>query len=309
MRVQRSMLFVPAARPDRVAKAAASDADAVCIDLEDSITADEKASCRANVVAALRDIDFGNRTRIVRVNGMDTPFAHRDIVEVVEGAGDRIDVLMIPKVSSADDLMSADRLLGEIESSRGLGRRIGVEAQIETAAGFVWLREISRATGRLEALVFGPGDYSASMGMPSSSIGALDDAADYPGHRWHAPMHGIVAHARAAGLRAVDGPFAAFKDADAFERSCRIARSLGFDGKQCIHPTQLAIANRIFSPTSEEIAHAERVARACDDAAAAGRGAATLDGLMIDAASLRMARSVLDRRDRMRGSSLPTPAS
>ena len=153
-----------------------------------------------------------------------------------------------------------DTLLTQIEAHRGFARRIGIEAQIETAAGFLYAREIARASPRLEALIFGPGDYSASMQMPSSSIGEFDahDEA-YPGHRWHAVMHTIVAAARANGLRAMDGPYAAFQDAEGFARSCRIARSLGFDGKQCIHPAQLAAANAVFGPAAEEVAHASRV--------------------------------------------------
>jgi citrate lyase beta subunit len=180
---------------------------------------------------------------------------------------------------------------------RGFSRPIGIEAQIETAAGFVWLREIARASPRLQALIFGPGDYSASMRMPSSSIGEFDEHdRAYPGHRWHAVMHAIVATGRAQGLRCMDGPYAAFRDAEGFERSCHIARSLGFDGKQCIHPSQLATVNSVFGPTAEEVAHAEQVVRAYEQAAAEGRGAATFNGKMIDAANLRMARVVLEAR-------------
>jgi citrate lyase beta subunit len=241
---------------------------------------------------------------MLRINGLDTPFAYRDVIEVVEAAGDRVDLIMLPKAGSSEDVAFLDRLLTQIEMHRGYSRPIGIEAQIETAAGFVWLREIARSSARLEALIFGPGDYSASMRMPSSSIGEFDAHDElYPGHRWHAVMHGIVAAARAHGLRCMDGPYAGYQDAAGFERSCRIARSLGFDGKQCIHPSQLATANTVFGPSAEEVAQAEQVVRAYEQAAAAGRGAASLNGKMIDAANLRMARVVLQNCRRGSGPS------
>jgi citrate lyase subunit beta/citryl-CoA lyase len=295
-RLSRTTLFVSGSRPDMIPKAAASAADAVCIDLEDAVAPGEKAASRAHVVHALRTLDFGARTRIVRVNSVDTPFAYRDLVDVIEAAGDRVDLVMLPKVSGPRDVLFVDTLLTQIEAHRGLPAPIGLEAQIENAAGFVYLREIAASSPRLEALILGVGDYAASMKMPSSSIGEMDanDEA-YPGHRWHAVMHGIVAAARAHGLRCMDGPYAGYKDAAGLERSCRIARAMGFDGKQCIHPGQLARVNAVFSPTESEIAAAAALVQAFDAAVAAGQGAATHDGRMIDAASLRMARTILDR--------------
>ena len=295
-RLSRTTLFVPASRPDMIPKAAASEADAVCIDLEDAVAPAEKAASRAHVVAALRTLDFGARTRIVRINGLDTPYAYRDLVDVIEAAGDRVDLVMVPKVGGAREVVFVDMLLTQIEAHRGLPSRIGIEAQIESAAGFVYLREIAAASPRLEALILGAGDYAASMKMPASGIGEMDaNDALYPGHRYHAVMHGIVAAARAHGLRCMDGPYGAYKDAAGYERACRIARSMGFDGKQCIHPGQLAMANTVFSPTDAEIAEAAALVKAFDAAVAAGQGAATHDGRMIDAASLRMARTTLDR--------------
>ncbi len=293
----RSMLFVPASRWSMIVKAAASAADAVCIDLEDAVAVPEKASSRVNVIRAYQELDFGARRRMLRINGLDTPFAYRDVIEIIEAVGDRVDLVMLPKAGSAADPAFLERLLSQIEMHRGFSRAIGIEAQIETAAGFVWLREIAQSSPRLEALIFGPGDYAASMHMPSASIGEFDDHDQiYPGHRWHAAMHAIVATARAHGLRCMDGPYAAFRDEAGFERSCRIARAMGFDGKQCIHPAQLPVANAVFSPTAVEIARAEEVVRAYDEAAAAGRGAASLNGRMIDAANLRMARVILENR-------------
>ena len=298
-RLVRSMLFVPASRPDMMPKAAASSADAVCLDLEDAVVPAEKAAARAHVVHALRTLDFGHRTRIVRINGADTHYAYRDLVEVIEGAGDRVDLVMLPKASAARDVVFVDMLLTQIEAHRGFERPLGIEAQIESAQGYVNLREIAAASPRLDALVFGPGDYAASMRMPSSGIGELDaHDALYPGHRWHAAMHGIVAAARDNGLRCLDGPYSAYKDAAGFERACRIARAMGFDGKQCIHPGQLDTANALFSPSEAEIAAAAALVQAFDAAVAAGHGAAAHDGRMIDAASLRMARTILDRVSR-----------
>jgi len=299
MRLERSMLFVPASRWTMIEKAAASAADAVCLDLEDSVPPEEKAAARANAVRAFRELDFGRRVRMLRINGLDTPFAYRDLIDTVEPAGEGIDLVMLPKAGAASDVAFVDTLLTQIEMHRGFANRIGIEAQIETAAGFVFARQIAAASDRLEALIFGPGDYSASMQMPSANIGEPDDHDElYPGHRWHAAMHMIVACARVNGLRAIDGPFAAFKDATAFERSCRVARAMGFDGKQCIHPGQLAAANTIFAPAAEEVARAREVVEAYERAAAEGRGAASLNGKMIDAANIRMARVVLERHAR-----------
>jgi citrate lyase subunit beta/citryl-CoA lyase len=295
-RVPRSMLFVPASRPEMIAKAARSAADAVCIDLEDSVASDEKSASRAHVIAALRTLDFGERLRLVRINALDTPFAYRDVVDVVEAAGDAIDLVMVPKVGSARDVVFVAMLLEQIEQARGLSRPLRIEAQIETAEGFVNLRDIAAASPRLDALIFGPGDYAASMGMPSTSIGAHDEYDEgYPGHRWHAVMHMIVACARANRLRCVDGPYAAFRDDAGFTRSCRIAHAMGFDGKQCIHPAQLATTNAIFSPSAAEVAHATAIVEAFERAVTGGQAAAVHEGRMIDAASLRMARAVLRR--------------
>jgi citrate lyase beta subunit len=293
-RTLRSMLFVPAVKWATIPKAAASPADAVCIDLEDSVPAGEKAASRPNVIRAFSELDFGSRARMMRMNAVDTSFAYRDLVEIVEAVGDRIDAIMIPKVSTVTDVTFVSTLLSQIESARGFERRIGIAAQIETAGGFVNLREIAQASPRLTVLIFGAGDYSASMRMPASGIGTRDANDElYPGHRWHAVMHGIVAHARANRLQCLDGPYSDYGDAAGYERACRIARSMGFDGKQCIHPSQLATTNAVFSASVAEVAHARRVVEAYDQAVAGGQGAVALDGKMIDEASVRMARVIL----------------
>lgn len=299
-RLARSTLFVPAARPDMIAKAARSAADAICIDLEDSVAPDQKEASRANVIAALGGLDWGARVRMVRINALDTPFAYRDVIEVVEAAGDRVDLVMLPKAGSPRDVQFLDTLLAQVEARMRLARPIGVEAQIETAAGFLWVREIAVSAARLEALIFGPGDYAASLRMPLANIGEADEHdALYPGHRWHAAMHAIVAAARANGLRCIDGPYAGFGDAAGHERSCRVALALGFDGKQCIHPAQLATTNRVFSPAPAELGWAREVVDAYAQANAAGSGAISVRGKMVDAANVRMAQTILRRQEQI----------
>ena len=297
VRLMRSMLFVPGSRPTMVPKAAASEADAVCLDLEDSVLPEEKAAARANVVRALKEVDFDRRLRIVRINSLDTEFADRDLMEIMEFAGDRVDLVMVPKVASAADIAFVDDILTGVEQAQGSPRRVGIEAQIESAAGFLYVREIATASPRLESLIFGPGDFAASMQMPATGIGELDahDAA-YPGHRYHAVMLTIVAAARANGLRCMDGPYAGYTDTAGLVRACEIAIALGFDGKQCIHPAQLATVNAAFSPSDEELARASALVAAYEAAIAEGRGAASFQGRMIDAASLRMAQVTLRRQ-------------
>lgn len=304
--LERSMLFVPASRMAMIEKAAASAADAVCIDLEDALSLEEKVPARGNVVRALREIDFGPRLRMYRINGLDTPFAYRDIVDVVEEVGDRIDLLVLPKACRAADVAFVDTLLTQIELARGFERRVMLEVHIETAQAFLAAAEIAAASPRLDALIFGPGDYAASLRAPLASIGEEDEHdAVYPGHRWHAVMHTVVAAARANGLRCMDGPFAGLKDPAGLERAARIARAIGFDGKQCIHPVQLETVNRIFTPPEDEVTWAERVLAAYEAARAEGRGVVGLDGRMVDAANLRLARVTVEQhrliRSRQRG--------
>lgn len=299
--LERSMLFVPASRFSMIEKAAASAADAVCIDLEDALSIEEKVAARANVVRALREIDFGPRLRMYRINGLDTPFAYRDVVEVVEEVGDRLDLVVLPKANRAADVVFVDTLLSQIEMAKGFQKRIMIEVHIETAQAFLAAAEIASASPRLDALIFGPGDYAASIRAPLASIGEEDEHDTvYPGHRWHAVMHTILAAARANGLRCMDGPFAGLKDPVGLERAARVARALGFDGKQCIHPAQLETVNRIFTPPPHEVAWAERVLTAYDAARAEGRGVVAVDGKMIDAANLRMARVTVEQHRLLR---------
>ncbi len=305
-RLERSVLLVPGSNPTMIAKAAAADADAVCIDLEDAVAITEKQAARDNVRAAFADLDFGRSLRMVRINGLDTPLAYRDLVEVVEDVGDRVDLVVVPKVDTPADVEFVDRLLTAIEAHRGIERPIGIEALIETAAGGMNVREIAASSARLESLVYGSGDYAASMQMPMDAIGELDENdALYPGHRWHHIMHAVVGAARAYGKRAIDGPFGGIRNPEGLERACRIGRAMGFDGKWCIHPAQVPAVNTTFVPSPGELARAQSVVAAYDVAVREGRGAVSVDGRMVDVASLRMSQAVVERA-RLAGL-LPTP--
>jgi citrate lyase beta subunit len=297
MRTPRSVLAVPASNLGMAEKALASPADAVFLDLEDAVAPDEKAEARGKIVQALQELDWRNRPTLYRSNALDTPYFYRDVIEVVEEAGDRLDSILIPKVQRPEDLHVAATLLYQTELSAGLEPgKIRIEGQIESARGLVSVDGIASATGRLMALHFGPGDFAASVRMPLTSIGVMDEWDEvYPGHRFHYAMQRIVVAARAADLRAVDGPVADYRDEDGLRKSCLLARSLGFDGKWCIHPAQIETVNEVFQPTEEETEWAKKVLEAYEEANAAGRGAITLDGQMIDAASIRMARNTLDQ--------------
>ncbi len=296
MRPARSILAVPATSPKMVRKGLSSGVDLVFLDLEDAVAPDEKAGARNDVVRAVRELDWGGRSSTYRMNALDTPYFYRDVIEVVEAAGEALGVILVPKVDRPEDLYAIDKLLGGIEAATGLEPgKIKLEAQIESAEGLTNVDAIARATKRLEALHFGPGDYVASLRMPQVSIGTMDEwDKAYPGHRFHYVMHRIVVAARAAGLRAVDGPVADYGDEEGLRQSALRARSLGFDGKWCIHPSQIETVNEVFSPTEKEIEWAERVVKAYEEANAAGSGAVSVDGRMVDAASIKVARNTLD---------------
>jgi citrate lyase subunit beta/citryl-CoA lyase len=297
MRAPRSVLAVPASNLEMAEKALASAADAVFLDLEDAVAPDEKAGARGNIVRALRELDWHDRPTLYRANALDTPYFYRDLVEIVEEAGDHLDVIIIPKVQRPEDLHVAAALLSQIEMAVGSeAGKVKLEAQIESAEGLVNVDGIARATERLTALHFGPGDFAASMRMPQTNIGTMDEWDEvYPGHRFHYAMQRIVVAARARGLRALDGPLADYRDEEGLRESCLIARSLGFDGKWCIHPAQIEAVNEVFSPTEREVEWAKKVVEAYEEASAAGSGAISVDGQMIDAASIKMARNTLDQ--------------
>ena len=280
-----------------VEKALASDADAVFLDLEDAVAPDGKAAARGDVARALEELDWDGRPALFRANALDTPYFYRDLIEVVEQAGNSLDAVIVPKVNRAEDLYAVSILLSGMELAMGLETgRIRLEAQIESAQGLANVEAIARATPRLEALHFGPGDFAASLSMPLTSIGVMDEWDEaYPGHRFHYAMQRIVTAARAGGLRVLDGPVADYGDEEGLRRSCVIARSLGFDGKWCIHPAQIEVVNKTFSPTEAEVEWAKKVVAAYEEASAAGSGSVSVDGQMVDAASVKMARTVLDK--------------
>ena len=296
MGAARSLLAVPASNRKMVEKALASEADAVFLDLEDAVAPEKKAGARDDVVRALNELDWGGRPKLFRVNALDTRWFYRDVVEVVEAAGERLDAVLVPKVNRPEDLHAVAVLLDGIELDGELpSGKIALEAQIETAEGLTNIDAIARSTDRLGALHFGPGDFAASLGMPQTSLGTRDEWDEaYPGHRFGYVMQRTVVAARAAGLRAVDGPMADHRDEKGLRAACRLARALGFDGKWCIHPAQVPVANEVFSPTEGEISWAEKVVGAYESANAAGSGAVSVDGQMVDAASIRMARRTLD---------------
>ncbi|CAA9463074.1 MAG: Similar to citrate lyase beta chain, 2 [uncultured Rubrobacteraceae bacterium] len=295
MRISRSVLAVPASKWKMVERGPSSGADLFFLDLEDAVAPNEKAAARENVVRAINELDWSGPT-FYRMNSLETPYWYRDIIEVVEEAGEGLDLILVPKVERPEDLHTLDTLLQSVETNAGLEPgKVKLEAQIETAKGLANIDAIAHATDRLEALVFGPGDYAASVRMPQTSIGTMDEWDEvYPGHRFHYAMHRIVVAARAADLRAIDGPVADYRDEEGLRKSCLVARSLGFDGKWCIHPGQVEIVNEVFSPTERELEWADKVVSAYEEANAAGSGSISVDGQMVDAASIKMARNTLE---------------
>lgn len=279
-----------------IEKGVSSNADLVFLDLEDAVAPSEKVASRANVVRAFVELDWGRKPRMYRVNGLDTYLLYRDLIDVIEPAHGQVDLVLLPKCESAADVHVVSTLLRQIEGSLGIERTIGIEVQIESAAGLLAAARIASSSPRIESLVFGPGDYAASVGMPVAAIGTDDDwDAAYPGHRFHDVMHGLLVAGRAAGVRVIDGPYASYRDLDGLRRSALRARALGYDGKWCIHPAQIPVINEVFSPSHGERAWAERVVHAAAAAAAEGRGALQTDGVMLDAASIRMAERTLRR--------------
>ena len=300
MPLRRSVLSVPGSSEKMMSKAVAMPADEIMLDLEDGVALEEKEDARAKIIRSLVDYDWGGRVRAYRINGLATPFAYRDIIEVVEEAGTSIDVVVIPKVEKAADVQFVDLLVSQIELRMGMKKRIALEASIETALGMLNVREIAFASPRLEALVFGVADYGASLTMPSGGLSGHGDAEEqYPGHRWHFPLSRVVMAAKAAGLAAIDAPYGDFKDSAGLKKSCQIAASLGYDGKWAIHPDQLKIVNAVFTPSDDDISLAQRILQAYRKAEAAGKGATALDGKMVDGGSIRLARITYEKARRL----------
>jgi malyl-CoA/(S)-citramalyl-CoA lyase len=293
-RLQRSELAVPGSNPKMIERAAASDADYVFLDMEDAVAPADKVAARANIIRALKEIDWRGRGKTIsaRINGIDTHYMHRDLIEVMEQAGERLDTILVPKVGVPADLYLCESLMQQIEIEKGIRQPVGLEALIETALGMANVESIAReGSQRLEALHFGVADYAASNKARTVSIGGLNP--DYPGDQWHAALSRMTVACRAYGLRAIDGPFGDLNDQDGYIAAAKRAAALGIEGKWAIHPSQIALANQVFAPTDLETKRAERILLALEEAAREGKGAAQLDGKMIDAASARMAQNII----------------
>lgn len=295
-RLRRSELSTPGSSEKMMAKAAASDADVVFLDLEDAVAPSEKRAARGKIVTALTMMDWGRKTRAVRINNVETEYAYEDIIEVVEGAGEALDVIIVPKVRTPRDVWFVDTLLTEIEAKHRWTRRIGLEVLIEEVEALIHVEEIARCSPRLEAVIFGPGDFSASQGVSTSAVGGSDESR-YPGDIWHYARNKIVVAARAAGIDPIDGPFAAFGDPQGYRREAVRSATLGFVGKWAIHPSQIDIANEVYSPEQQEVDRARTLSRAYEEAESQGLGAVAVNGDMVDAASVRILRNTIATAD------------
>lgn len=292
LRPRRTCHSVPGSSEKFLAKAPTLEADQVFLDLEDSVARSEKDAARARIIEALKTLEFpAEKTVVFRVNGTDTPFYYRDLIDVVEEAGDKIHAVMLPKVQTPGDIELTDKLLTQIELAKGYEvGRIGIEAQIEDAKGLVNVEQIATASDRMETLIFGPGDYSAAIGIPITQIGGTPEG--YPGDHLNYLYSRLVVAARAAGIQAIDGPYAAFKDEEGLRTRTQLVRALGLDGKWTIHPAQISVVNEVFTPTKESWEKAEAMLEAYREATESGAGAAIFEGEMVDEANRKMAERI-----------------
>lgn len=310
-RPNRCQLFGPGSRPELFAKMAASAADVINLDLEDSVSPGDKDSARANIIAAISDVDWGNKRLSVRINGLDTPFWYRDVVDLMEQAGERLDQIMIPKVGRAADLYAVDALVSAAEARAGRGKKIAFEIIIETAAGLANINEIATGSPRLEAMSLGAADYAASMGMATTGIGgtqdgyymlANDDARGVSyADPWHMATVAIVAACRTHGILPVDGPFGDFSDPEGYRAQARRSATLGMVGKWAIHPKQIELANEVFTPSDAQITEAREILAAMEEAEKAGQGAAVYKGRLVDLASIRQAEVIVRQAEMIDG--------
>jgi citrate lyase subunit beta / citryl-CoA lyase len=293
LRLRRSELSVPASNPKMMEKAMGTAADLVFLDLEDAVAPAQKEAARKNAVTALRELDWGKKVRAVRVNGADTHWAYNDVIEVVEGAGEFLDIIIIPKPRAPRDIWFFDTLLTQIETRKGITKKIGLEALIEESAALSRVEELAACCPRLEALILGFGDLSASQGMRFGV--ATDPANRYPGDMWHHARGRMITACRANGIDAIDGPFGNFRDPDGYRREATWAATLGAVGKWAIHPSQIDLANDVFAPTPHEIDNARKQADAYEAATREGAGAAGAGGMLVDAVAVRIFQNVLER--------------
>jgi len=307
-RLNRSELAVPGSQPEMFAKAAQSNADVIFLDLEDAVAPDEKEQARKNIIFTLNEMDWGDKTMSIRINGLDTHYMYRDVVDIVEQAGERLDLIMVPKVGTASDVYAVDMLVTQIEDARNYKKRIGFEHIIETALGMQNVTEIATASKRNESLHFGVADYAASTRARTTVIGGVNP--DYAiltdaekgkerevhwGDMWHYALARMVVACRANGLRPVDGPFGDFKDSEGYKAAAKRAAVLGCEGKWAIHPSQIDLANEVMSPSKAEVTKAQRILEAMGEAEKAGKGAVSLDGRLIDYASIRQAEVLVEK--------------
>jgi malyl-CoA/(S)-citramalyl-CoA lyase len=312
-RLHRSELAVPGSNPGMFEKAAKSAADIIFLDVEDAVAPDDKAQARTNIIQGLNDIDWGRKTMMVRINGLDTHYMYRDVVDIVE-ACPRLDMILIPKVGTPADVYAIDMMVTQIETAMGRTKRIGFEVLIETALGMANVEAIAQSSKRLEAMSFGVADYAASTRARTTVIGGVNKDSgvltdrDEDGNReyfwtdpWHAAQTRMMVACRAYGLRPIDGPFGDFSDTDGYLAAANRAAVLGYEGKWAIHPSQIELANQVYTPSEAEVTRARRIMQAMDEAAKAGKGAVSLDGRMIDIASIRMAEALLAKADQIGG--------
>lgn len=308
-RPNRCQLFGPGSRPALFEKMAASAADVINLDLEDSVAPADKPQARANIIEAIDSIDWGKKTLSVRINGLDTPYWYQDVVQVLENAGERLDQIMIPKVGCAADVYAVDALVTAIERARGRQKPISLEVIIETAAGIAHVEEIAASSPRLQAMSLGAADFAASMGMQTTGIGGTQE--NYYMHRegqkywsdpWHWAQAAIVAACRTHGVLPVDGPFGDFSDEEGFRAQARRSATLGMVGKWAIHPKQVALANEVFTPSEAAVAEAREILAAIEEAKAAGQGAAVYKGRLVDIASMRQAEVIVRQAEIIAGS-------
>ncbi len=313
-RPNRCQLFGPASNTRLFEKMAASSADVINIDLEDSVAPNDKDQARKNAIAAINDVDWNSKYLSVRINGLDSPYWYRDVVDLLEQTGDRLDQIMIPKAGNAMDIYAVDALVSAIEMAKGRAKRISFEAIIETAAGLTHVEEIAAASPRMQALSLGAADYAASMGMQTTGIGGtqsdyymLEDGdtrssrARHLADPWHMATVAIVSACRTHGLLPVDGPFGDFSDEEGFRAQARRCATLGMVGKWAIHPKQIALANEVFTPSEAKVAEAREILAAMEQAKIEGLGATVYKGRLVDIASIKQAEVVVKQAEMIAG--------
>jgi len=307
-RPNRCQLFGPGSRPALFPKMAASAADVINLDLEDSVAPSDKDAARANIIQAISEIDWGTKTLSVRINGLDTPYWYRDVVDLLEQAGERLDQIMIPKVGCAADVYAVDALATAVETAKGRSKKINFEVIIESAAGIAHVEEIAASSPRLVAMSLGAADFAAAMGMQTTGIGGtqenyymLREGAKYWSDPWHWAQAAIVAACRTHGVLPVDGPFGDFSDDDGFRAQALRSATLGMVGKWAIHPKQVALANEVFTPSEAAVAEAREILAAMEDAKARGEGATVYKGRLVDIASIKQAEVIVAQAELIAG--------